>query len=35
MFWLVFIAGLMLGGSLGVVIMGLIIGGKDEKDNNN
>lgn len=31
MFWI----GLMLGASLGVVIMGLIIGGKDEKDNNN
>ena len=28
MYWLVFIAGLMLGGSLGVILMGIIIGGK-------
>ena len=28
MYWLVFIAGLMLGGSLGVLLMGIIIGGK-------
>ena len=28
MYWLVFIAGLMLGGSLGAFLMGIIIGGK-------
>ena len=28
MYWLVFIAGLMLGVSLGVLLMGIIIGGK-------
>lgn len=28
MYWLVFIAGFMLGSSLGVIVMGLIIGGK-------
>lgn len=30
MYWLVFIAGLMLGCCLGVILMGLIIGGKNE-----
>ena len=28
MHWLMFIAGFMLGGSIGVIFMGLIIGGK-------
>ena len=31
MYWLVFIAGLMLGGCIGVILMGLIIGGKCEE----
>ena len=31
MYWLVFIAGFMLGGSIGVILMGLIIGGKSEE----
>lgn len=29
MYWLLFISGLMLGGCLGVILMGLIIGGKE------
>lgn len=28
MYWLVFLAGFMLGGCIGVILMGLIIGGK-------
>lgn len=28
MHWVVFIAGLILGGSIGVILMGLFIGGK-------
>lgn len=30
MHWLMFIAGFMLGGCIGVIFMGVIIGGKSE-----
>ena len=31
MYWLVFLAGLILGGCFGVIFMGLIIGGNREE----